>query len=448
MESEILKQLKKAYPTAAAQQERLREMIGSFGTLRDREMKIVVGDILCLAKLLYEAGQEEIIYDLRDQLTALERQHRQDSKYLSKLEYLNKCLTNFKPAIFRNLQLHFSELYHVDPALVTCLPKVTGQQVGAEVEIALAAEDTKPIKFHVKTHQEFCSKSHSQLVVTTSDGTGAVNFKELFVYKLLQYLGYGPKTHFIVDRDIAHSRTDEGILIATQDLGYTKRPEQVAKSFRIFRDVRDDLSQQEAKSINEATRRDIIVIDMLSRALLLEDVIINQGNFGMVTVNSTKDDGSPAKIKWKILDFMPPNLLVDKGDDYSYNKHYASGITIFHAFKVGNASHTYARDELMVIHRILTEENARDLWLPALQQLTTARGNHMPLAAAMERAFQDIDFFMKKNQELLQIKPERLARRMEDLARYRDSTTRNFEELDQGIRDYLRGASAAAAPQP
>ncbi len=448
MESEILKQLKKAYPTIASQQEHLTEMISNFGSLSDAEMKLAVGEILCLAKLLYEdADDKRIVRNMQRQILDVEDAREGDTAYMEKLDYLKRCLTNFKPAIFRNLQSYFSESYHVDQDLVTCLPKITGQQMGAKVEIKRTPEDTNPVTFHIKTHQEFCSKSHPQLVVITTDGTGKVDFKELFIYLVLQYIGYGPKVHFIIDRDVTQSRIDEGILIATQDLGYTKRPEQRTKLFKMFQEVRDVLNRQPMTSIDESTRRDIIAIDMLSRALLLEDVIVNQGNFGIITVDIRGGEPSTSIVKWKILDFIPPQLVKARGDDYSYGKHYPGGASIFYSFKVGNISHTYDDEELGIINSILSEEYAKDLWLPALQQLTTARGNHLPLAAAMEKAFQDIELFMKTNQELLQIKRERLTRRMGDLARYRDNTMRNFGELDQGIRDYLKSANTAA-PKP
>ena len=435
MESEILRQLKKDYPTAEAQQARLIEMVSTFGSLSDSEMKFTVGDILCLAKLLYEAGDEEIIYDIRDQLTTLERRHRSDKTYVNNLEYLNKCLTNFKPAMFKSIQLYFSGIYGVDLDLITCLPKVMGQQVGAKVEIKRSLEDRNPVLFYAKAHQEFCSKSHPQFIAITSDGTGTVDFKELFIYRFLQLIGYGPKVHFVIDRDVAQSRIDEGILIATQDLGYSKRPAERDKTFKTFREVKEELSVTPIDSIANKTRQDIIVIDMLSRAFLLEDVMINQGNFGITTAAGFFEPFS-SSIKWRIIDFIPPRLVEARGDDYSYGRHYPGGISIFYSFKVGNISHTYDDDELRVINHILTEEHAREFWLPAIERLSNGDRHHLSVAIAAERAFKDIVSFMEENIKALQIKPDRLARRIADLDRYRIHAIQNFAELERGIREY------------
>lgn len=447
MESIILQQLKDEFPAPELQQAQLIKLVGGFGCLNDSEMKSTVADILCLAKLLYEESNREIMYDLRDQLTALERSHRENRLYSSKLEYLNKCLTNFKPAIFRSIQIYFSELYHVPPELVVCLPKITGQQVGTKVEIKRSPEDTNPIMFYVKTHQEFCSKSDPYYIAITSDGTGKVNFKELFIYKVLEYIGYGPKVHFIIDSDAAHSRVEEGILIATQDQGYTKTPHQKRKSFKTFREMKDELSERPIESIDETTRRDIIIIDMLSRAFLLEDVMVNQGNFGMVS-SATLFEPPVSSSKWKIIDFIPPKLVKARGDDYSYGKHYPGGVSIFYSFRVGNISHTYDEEELEVINHILTEEHAQDLWLPALERLSRGAEHHLPIADAVERAFRDISGFMEENAGILRAKPGRMERRMVDLTAYKLKIMQNFTELERGAKEYTDAQRALVASQP
>ena len=449
MESEILRQLKSQFPERASQERQLEELVTNFGLLSNSEIKFIVGDILCLAKILYDSGAKNVVQETQIKILQLRMGDEGNREFLKKLEYLEKCLTNFKPAIFDNIATHFAEVYHIPAEFVTCLPKVSGQQVGTKVEVKKTPEDDHPIYFHVKTHQEFCSKSHSNFLAITSDGTGYVNFKELFIYKVLEHLGVGPKTLFIIDKDLAHCRVEESILIATQDLGYTKRPAERKKSFRIFSEVRDDLSTQPMTDINVATRRDIVIIDMLSRIFLLEDVMINQGNFGMVMSQATDDVDASAKIKWKILDFLPPKRELGRGDDYTYGRHYPGGVNIFHSFKIGNVSHTYDREGLEIIGTILAEENARDMWLPALEQLTQRGGaasTQISVPDAMEIAFGEVMRFMEENRERLQIKPERFARRMEDLDLYRNSVLRNFAEMEDGIKKEL-GAARPTSPR-
>jgi hypothetical protein len=158
MEAVILENLQRNYPTIEKQQARLMELVAILGNL-EGEIKDTTADILCLAKLLYEGGDTKIVRNLQIQILQLENENEENEAYMQNLEDLNACLTGFKPSIFRNIQKYFSELHGVDPELITCLPKISGQQTGAEVEIKIFPEDTKPMHFYVKTHQEFCSKS-------------------------------------------------------------------------------------------------------------------------------------------------------------------------------------------------------------------------------------------------------------------------------------------------
>ena len=439
MESVILESLQKEYPTQEVQRARLMELVAQFGALPVGEIKSAVADILCLAKLLFEAGDERIVFDVRIQVLELEATHPTGSQFVNNLEYLSRCLTGFKPAIFRTIQLYFADCYGIDPALITCLPKVTGQQTGTKVEVKRTTEETNPWVFYVKTHREFCSKTDPYFLVITSDGTGKVDFKELFIYKVLEYIGYGPKVHFMIDRDDTHTRIDEGILIATQDLSYTKRSEERKKSFKVFGEVRDELSATPVEAMDLATRRDVIAIDMLSRAFLLEDVMMNQGNFGLtISSDLAESDAVAANIKWKIVDFSPPLLRTEVGDDYSYARHYPHAREIFHSFRIGNASHTYDREGLEVLNRILIEGNAKHLWLPIIERLSVGTSAHLGVVEALERAFMDIQRLMEANTEILAIKPDRMARRMADLMLYQTKIRENFQQLETGMREYFR----------
>ena len=443
----ILQQLKNESPTPELQQAQLTKLVSTFGGISDSEIKHTVIAILCLTKMLYESGDTDVVLNTRIKTLDLAIAHSRENPYTVNLEFLEKCLANFKPVIFRSIQTYFSRLYHIDPELITCLPKIAGQQVGAKVEIKRTPEDPNPIIFYVKTHQEFCSKSDPDYIAITSDATGKINFKELFIYKLLEYLGYGPKVHFIVDSDISHSRIEEGVLIATQDQSYTKTPHQKQKTFKVFREIKAELSDRPIESIDLTTRRDIVIIDMLSRALLLEDVMVNQGNFGM-TSSTTLFAPLVASNKWRIIDFIPPKLVKARGDDYSYRKHYPGGINIFYSFRVGNISHIYDDEELDVINHILTEEHARDLWLPAIERLSRGTEHHLPIADAVEKAFRDVSQFMKENAEILRAKPDRMAKRMEDLESYKLKIMQNFTALAHGAKEYMEAQHTEASFQP
>ena len=99
------------------------------------------------------------------------------------------------------------------------------------------------------------------------------------MYKVLEKVGYGPKVDFLIDKDAAVRRVEEGIMIVTQDSKYTKSPELRQKIFRDFKDTKDEINPE---LVSPETRKDLIVIDMISRIFCLDDVMVNDGNFGRV----------------------------------------------------------------------------------------------------------------------------------------------------------------------
>jgi hypothetical protein len=439
MESIILDEFAEKYPTPDLQRKRIKELVNQFGTLSTTEQKFSVGNILCLAKMLYEAGDKRAVRDIQRTIFDLEDDHETEEKYMASLDNLKRCLTNFKPAIFTSIRDHFAKKYNIDPKLIQCFPKLVGAQVGAIAKVKKQPDDTNPMTFFVKTHQQFSSKNHSQFLSVTSDGTGKVNFKELFIYKVLEYLGYGPKADFIIDKASLSSKLDEGVLIATQDLSYTEKPLKRKNSFHTFDEIREELERSSVKNIKENTKIDIIIIDMLSRAFLLNDVMINQGNFGRVREKAILSEKKEAILQsqWKVLDFIAPELR-DDFDNYSYSAHYPSGYDIFHSFKIGNASHSYKRDGLKIINQMLSRKNAQHLWLSSIDKLSSTTESRLSVPDALNRALNDIESFMNKNTKILNIKKERLAERMTDLKMYKSSIMQNFLVLEKGVRKHVK----------
>ena len=158
----------------------LTRLANAFGDLDDTEVNQAVGDILCLAKIVYETADRKAILNARKQILDLEDAH--DKEVVCGI---------------------YDQISHLR-----------------------------------RTHR----------------GEN----------------GYLRKLHY---RDATGSRIEEGILIATQDLGYTKKPDKKEKSFKTFAEVGAELSTAPLESVDENTTRDIIAIDMLSRAFLLEDVM-------------------------------------------------------------------------------------------------------------------------------------------------------------------------------
>jgi|GEM_PF-1984558 len=447
MLSASMKALSAEYPTPESQQAQLKTLIASVPEITDLSiLKNTIVDILTLIQLLSETNPGIGFSVMGDTQKALAEAYNDKNKpAIKKLTYTLKCISGFNPLLLKKAKEFFASKMGVSIELISVEPKPMGQQSGCIVKIYKHEEDKNPKAYFVKTHQDFSSKSHSTFLVTPSEGSGLADFKELFMYKVLEYLGFGPKTLFFIG---VGSAIEESVLIATQDLSFTKRPTKRRKSFEMFAQKREVLSEAGATNIDLCTTRDIVIIDMLSRAFLLDDVMANMTNFGMVSSTSATDpanSGSKPKIKWKILDFMPPKLRKTGGDDYSYRKHYPGGIDIFHSFRVGNASHTYDSEGLEIICEILAEENSSSQWEHAIKRLITGTEKHLPLEKALEQSFQEVMGFMKANQEALEIEPERLDRRMKDLERYKTKAFENFQQLAAGVSTHLTSKSDETA---
>jgi hypothetical protein len=459
MELVALEQLRKNFPTAEDQQAEVTRLIQEFGNkdLRDKKTQIPnprrpgkfltktesgaekdILDIMCLGQLLFEGGNKKIGRQLQIAVLAIDSE---DVQYPNNLTFLQKCLTNFKPSIYKNLREHFSQKYEIYESEVKILPKATGQQVGAKIVIPDSANPGKLKTFYVKSHQEFSSKSHPQLGTRTSNGLGSVDLKELFMYKVLEKVGYGPKVEFVIDKDIAGSRVEEGVMIITQDSGYTKTPELKQKSFRDFKDIKDQIDPELA---GPETRRDLIAIDMLSRIFCLGDVMVNEGNFGRVDrVNLQTKELMPEK--WKILDFTAPKVAKGKehlGDrKYLYGPYYGGDrVSIEHGFKTGSFSHVYHEES--PVSKILRSKKTEDLWGRTLSDLGGGKSEgKLGLQEAINESLDEIMQFLDRNKDKLVLQDEGRAdykeqtqRRIEDLNIFCRCASQNYQDLTQGMQ--------------
>ena len=130
MEMEALKGLREKFDTPESQRAEVTRLIHEFGgksltesarvgtgkfhdkgrnkatevmeTVSSAESNVL--DIMCLAQLLFEGGDENISRNLQIKVLQV---NPKDVKYPGNLTYLQKCLTNFKPDIYKNLKRTF-----------------------------------------------------------------------------------------------------------------------------------------------------------------------------------------------------------------------------------------------------------------------------------------------------------------------------------------------------
>jgi len=243
-----------------------------------------------------------------------------------------------------------------------------------------------------------------------------------------------------VDKDEAQIGIKEGIMIVTQDSGYSKYPSVKEKSFKTFSQIRDEIATTPTEEIADETKRDIVAIDMLSRVFLLEDVMINDGNFGMVEVSRKDSEGT--KTKWKIVDFMPSKSPKGKeylgNQKYMYTNHYG-GINITCGFTSGNFSHTYREDS--PVNKFLGDRRAKELWGATITSLEEGKScRKTGIDKAIQESFEEVQKFLDRIKDILKLTEENgrvkdlTTRRLQDLAAYRECTLRNFKELSEGLK--------------
>ena len=187
--------------------------------------------------------------------------------------------------------------------------KGDGAQAGGILEYTKQNGENNRI-FFVKTHQE------GSVISRTSDffrspqssrGSGPVNLKEMFVYKLLENLEVGPETFFFIN-----PISNNGLLIATKDVVESKNDHNIkfvtafsALGRRIGspKIIKEDLSNLEKETI-EKLKLEFLKMDLLARVLNIND--LNEGNYGIIVNNDDSIDVN--KLSIKIVDFRAPNI--------------------------------------------------------------------------------------------------------------------------------------------
>lgn len=319
---------------------------------------------------------------------------------------------------------------------VTFEPKEEGIQVGTKAHI-IFADDFSSIMFHVKAHQNYGASSSG----VPSSQRKEIDLKELFVYKLLEHIGFGPKTYFITHHGAEDTPVYRNALfIATQDVAHTKKAGKTKvfhKVGQLFsydgREFRGDegfarlFENELSTAITAPIKLAATIIDLLSRILHLTDM--NEGNFGKV---SSEDDS-----KWKILDFV----VDSKGSHYIGGPDRAA-----EGFIEGNGAFRYSSETLLskaLVERTRSEKIA--VGLAALEILVAGRPSHtrpetrkMGVEAAVDRAFHEVLEYMQTDvsgegrAKLLGITEEDKA--YENLQRYVETVLLNFHDLMAGLR--------------
>lgn len=347
-------------------------------------------------------------------------------------ESLSPYLNALVEPIHESATLYFRGLFErmgrvIPPGGIAFTNKNDGVQLGAIMTITyreVGSGEEKKIRYYIKTHQH---ESTSKVGTVKPPDP-----KELFVYRLLEHIGYGPKTYFFFN-----PMSPGGFYIATQDLGFTKVPKK-PKSFVLFQSMIDTYNANPRAAEHDPMRREFIAFDIISRILRLTDITTNPGNLGCVVT------GGSEKSKWKLFDFR----VRDFEDGYLNEKIVAS-------FMAGNSSYNYAYSSFLEYifkspeYKSKKIEVANQIMKELLSEgklRLDGTGRKMTLPEAMVKAQSEVLAYIEDNHEKLGIN---LKTAKPDLDEYYKGINANLELLAAGIleghRMYSEGVVLSAS---
>ena len=207
--------------------------------------------------------------------------------YLKEVQLFSQYIDESVQAIEECSRKYFEHYFGQQNVKVTDIkfyPKISGVQFGRIAVVTSFSEETnvqQQITYYIKTHQHGSASGASSVK--------QVDPKEIFVYKVLEYIGLGPKAHFFQNPISKCS-----FYIATQDCGFSKdREKQNDKTFATYDKFKESMVVGE--HIDDGVIRGITKADIISRMFYLRDVTSNSTNFGFVCRGEKK--------KCKIIDF-------------------------------------------------------------------------------------------------------------------------------------------------
>jgi hypothetical protein len=224
----------------------------------------------------------------------------------------------------KNVREYFESFYGTEFKSIRFNDKVVGDNFGIIAEIGVG---NVMKKYYIKTHHGGSKRSNRNPQESVASSRVRLNYKEPFIYKFLETIGWGCESHFIVENG---SNYEDYFYIATLDCEFKIEADSV-RSFLTYEEFRKSCPQRQL-SLGDKIVGFLSTIDIISRLLGLDDVLLNPMNFGFVFFNGKVES------KAKVIDFIPPS----ERETYRYPK-------AFDGFLAGNGRYVYSDDLIKFI---------------------------------------------------------------------------------------------------
>ncbi len=230
-------------------------------------------------QLAKDIAENQNIFELLGAINAI------DSSLAKELNRLVVLYDTFNTKLAEEIKIHYGL---TDAQALKVLAKESGASTGFVVQ--------------ANGHQYYIKESLSYR------DEKKINPKELFVYKLLEYTHFGPKTEFIL-KSFSTSRTGAQICyISTRDVEYSKTDFK-KKTFTTDNpdDYTSDIIEEKEdlweQSLNDENFRvNLLALSMLDDVFLLNDSFrTNPSNYGTLLIT----DGHHIRYKPKLIDHLP-----------------------------------------------------------------------------------------------------------------------------------------------
>ena len=349
--------------------------------------------------------------------------------------------------------------------------KISNKQKGGQFGALCTVSDGNTYKsFYVKTYYGYPAKANlnSEVAVnasislkTSSDFIGdsypeteysQVDFKELFVYKVLELIELGPKIHFMINPYLK-----DGVLLVTENLNDSENKfiEMAETTELDFIDIQCKLNAIRLGKYNDKEYQtynaliDMLEIDIVNRIFTLND--FNTDNFGYLIKkeeNVIFDEENFAE-NWlsnhhdfKIIDFISS---IKKCDNYIEQE-------IVSSFLEGNSITKYLKGSVMyfAINRTIEQNKIKANKIVEIKKKNEQEKLYFgrkvieklemrfknKLKNILQNSKNEIKDFIQKNKENIVLTEEYIEEGFKDIDNYINGIVTNYETLKNYIINY------------